>query len=634
MVGITGWIDFSQPASAAENILSSMAAGLGNGLGGATTIRADEHAGLALCAHQKMASTYFGDRMWAVVHGYPQWREQRFAEMARELGTARVVAEAYREIGRDILQKIGGPCSLAVIDREERTALVAIDRVGIETMCYATPRPGALVFGSRTNAVRAHPAVSSTLSHQAVFNYMQRYVVRAPLTIFKEQSKLYRAHCVELKNGKIDVAPYWDITYQSEGPADSDALARDTRLALRNGVARAIEDEDIGRVGAYLSGGLDSSTVSGFLKEVGGRSRTFTIGFDVPDYDETEYAQMAADRFRTEHSEIFVTPDDALNLIPKMGKVYDEPFGNASLVPSFYCAKRAQEQGVDLMLAGDGGDELFGGNMHYTEMLRIQTYERLPRLLRSAFIEPLALKVPGLDKIPPVGKARRWIEQYQVPMPDRLTEFGIVAGWTAESIFDSDWLGAIDPQGDQQFQQEAYFGAKSPAMLQRMLHLDLQVVLADNDLRKVTRMCELAGIRVRYPMLDEEVVEVSGRIPPDVMIPGLKLRHFYKQTMRDFLPSEIINKKKHGFVMPTIVWLMDDGPFRDYVMEGLSSCRKRGIFDRSFMDEVINHRSHDDAFELGSLAWDILSLELWLQGHVDPLSETSATHGREAGIRS
>ncbi len=163
-----------------------------------------------------------------------------------------------------------------------------------------------------------------------------------------------------------------------------------TRQALRNGVARAIEGEDIDKVGAYLSGGLDSSTVSGLLKEVGGRSRTFTIGFNVEGFDETPFARMAAEQFQTDHTEIFVTPGDILDLIPHIGEIYDEPFGNASLVPAFYCAKQAKESGVDLMLAGDGGDELFGGNKHYTDMMRIESYANIPSALRSLLIEPIA----------------------------------------------------------------------------------------------------------------------------------------------------------------------------------------------------------------------------------------------------
>lgn len=620
MVGIAGWIDFSRPVSEPDAVLKSMIQGVGNGLDGTTAAHADANAGLAICAHAKMGSSHFGEHFWAVIHGYPRWKDERLAALARERGDAYALAEGYRESGRDVLQKLGGPCSIAIVDISGRTALVAIDRVGIEPMCFAAPHPGALVFGSRTDAVRVHPAMTSTISNQALYNYMQSYVVVAPITIFKEQSKLLRGQYVELKDGKVDTGIYWDVDYVPDGPADETALARETMQALRNGVARAIDGENIDKIGSYLSGGLDSSSVSGLLAEVAGKARTFTIRFDVSGYDESPFARKAAERFKTEHKEIWVTPEDALDLIPKIGAAYDEPFGNASLVPSYYCAKRAQEAGVELMLAGDGGDELFGGNPHYAEMLRIEYYAKIPKLLRSLLIEPIALKIPGLEKIKPVYKARRWIEQYRTPMPDRIKTYELIGDWKHATIFNPDMLDGVDLHGDQTIQREVYNATDATSILHRMLHLDLQYVLADNDLRKVSRMCELAGVRVRYPMLDEEVVEVSGRVPANVMMPGLDLRQFYKKAFGNFLPSEIIHKEKHGFAMPTIVWLMDDGPFRDYVLDCLATFRERGFLKREFVDDIMDYRSKDEAFHYGSVAWDIASLEMWLRAHVDGAS--------------
>ena len=616
MVGITGWIDFSQPIGGPDDVIGSMAAGLGNGLDGDIVTRASANAGLALCAHKKMASTYFDDRIWAVVHGYPRWKDERYAALARDLGSARALADGYRDVGREILQKLGGPCSIAVIDLTERAALVTIDRMGVETMCYATPRPGVLVFGSRTDAVRGHPSATATISPQALYNYVQSFVVLAPLTIFKEQRKLQRGQYVEVRNGKADVGTYWDVAYKAHGPADEAQLMQATRDALRDGVARAIEGEDIGKVGAYLSGGLDSSTVSGFLKEVGGRSRTFTIGFNVEGFDETPFARMAAERFQTEHTEVFVKPSDVLDLIPHIGEIYDEPFGNASLVPAFYCAKKAKESGVELMLAGDGGDELFGGNKHYTDMLRIESYANIPAPLRSLLIEPVAA-IPGLNRVGPVHKARRWIEQYRTPMPERMRDRGELDHWQIENIFEPDMLDGVNLAGDATIMDETYHATNSSAMLQRMLHLDLQIVLADNDLRKVGRMCELAGVRVRYPMLDEEVLEVSAQIPPNMMIPDLRLRDFYKRTFTGFLPDGIINKKKHGFFIPVITWLLEKGELHDYIQDCVGSFRNRGILLPGFLDDVTSHEKQAENHEFSAMALDLSFLELWMQKHVD-----------------
>ena len=617
MVGITGWIDFSRPLGAPEEIAKSMAQGLGNGLGGETVIRATPNAGLALCAHPKMASSYFGENRWAVIHGYPRWHDSALAEMACSVGHARALADGYARFGRDILKKLGGACSVVVVDLAERAALAAVDRVGVETMCYAMPSPGVLVFGSRTTAVALHPAVSSTLSHQAFYNFVQSFVIMAPITIFDEQRKLQRSEFVELRNGRVETGTYWETDYVDRGPADEAALMADTRQALRNGVARAIEGEDIAKVGAFLSGGLDSSTVSGLLKEVGGRARTFTIGFGVEGFDETPYARMAADRFQTEHTEIIVTPDDMLELMPQIGEIYDEPFANVSLIPAYCCAKRAKEAGVDLMLAGDGGDELFGGNEHYVEALRIEGYAKVPKVLRSCLIEPIAMGLPGLQWIKPIYKARRWIEQYRIPIVDRIHRLELPDDWTLTSIFEPEMLEGVKLDGDHLIQRAIFSSARSPAPLQRMLHLDMQVVLADNDLRKVSRMCELAGVRVRYPMLDDEVVDTAARIPPEVMIPGLKLRDFYKRTFGGFLPEGIINKKKHGFHLPALVWLMEDGKLRDCVLDCVASFGKRQIMTPAYLTEVANYRNQADNYDFAAMALDLAFLELWLEAHVD-----------------
>ena len=167
---------------------------------------------------------------------------------------------------------------------------------------------------------------------------------------------------------------------------------------------------------------------------------------------------------------------------------------------------------------------------------------------------------------------------------------------------------------------ETYHATNSSAIPQRMLHLDLQTVLSDNDLRKVSRMCELAGVRVRYPMLDEEVLEASAQIPPDVMIPELRLRDFYKRTFTGFLPDGIINKKKHGFFIPVITWLLEKGDLHDYIQDCVASFRNRGILLPGFLDDVTSHEKQAENHEFSAMALDLSFLELWMQKHIDGAS--------------
>ena len=266
-------------------------------------------------------------------------------------------------------------------------------------------------------------------------------------------------------------------------------------------VATASQD---GSVATFLSGGTDSSTITGILAELQDNPvDSYSIGFGAEGFDEMEYARIAAKRFGATAHEYYLKPDDVLEAIPLIASTYDEPFANESAVPTYFCAKQAARDGVKIMLAGDGGDEIFGGNERYAKQMVFEHYGRLPVFLRNYLIEPVANGIPGGDTLLPIRKLRSYIRQASIPLPERMESYNFIYRQPLDEMFEAEFLASVNPEIPKEMLQDAYFRADSEHPVNRMLHLDLKFTLADNDLRKVSRMCEAAGIEVRYPLLDE-----------------------------------------------------------------------------------------------------------------------------------
>ncbi|MBK6660370.1 MAG: asparagine synthase C-terminal domain-containing protein [Proteobacteria bacterium] len=353
--------------------------------------------------------------------------------------------------------------------------------------------------------------------------------------------------------------------------------------------------------------------MAGLLAGRGGR-RTFTIGFDADGYDESGYARIAARHFGTVHHEYFVTPKDVCESLPSIASSYGEPFGNSSVIPTFHCARFAREHGIETMLAGDGGDELFAGNTRYVDQNVFERYFKVPAVLRG-FLELGYRLLPVLSRLPVAGKGARYIEQAKMGLPDRLQSYNFLNRFDPHSVFESDWLGAIDRQAPWQAWRARYQAPREADALQRMLYLDWKFTLADNDLVKVSRMCDLAGVEVCYPMLDTAVLELSTAISSATLLEGGRLRGFYKSAFDSFLPGEIITKKKHGFGLPFGVWMRNDLGLQALVADAFAGMRKRAIFAPRFLDDALRLFREDAAGYYGELVWIVTMLEMWLASH-------------------
>ena len=299
-----------------------------------------------------------------------------------------------------------------------------------------------------------------------------------------------------------------------------------------------------------------AASIAGLVRLLGGRTpRTFSIGFDDQSYNELGFARIAAARFQTEHHEYFVKPDDILTIMQKAASAYDEPFGNSSIVPTYFCAQLAAQNGVKYLLAGDGGDELFGGNSRYVSDRVFQRYRRIPKGLRRYVIEPTVSAIRSHTNVGIVDLAARYIRRSNIAMPDRIFSYSLLSSVPRTELFTFDFLSETLTSDPLQPARKHFNAAPADNDLDRWLYLDLQIIIAENDLQKVTTMSQLAGVTARYPLLHPELAEFTGTIPAHLRVKGSRLRYLFKKAMAEVLPSEIIKKTKHGFGLPYSVWV-------------------------------------------------------------------------------
>ncbi|TMH56683.1 MAG: asparagine synthase, partial [Betaproteobacteria bacterium] len=601
MSGICGWINGRSEAREAQAIADGMRRALRDGEAGAPPPLLHDGCALAVQPGIRPVALHREEALLAAVEGRVRWRSASLGALAVERSAAVALVEAYRQHGSDCLKEMSGPFAIAVIDMASASALLAIDRMGTRTMCYGH-LSGQLVFASNAESVVAHPAVGRDLSQQAIFNYLFSHVIPSPGTIYRAVQKLQPGEYVAFKNGAVKRRFYWQLPYHDDGTDSVDALERRFRLLLRNAARNAIDGPSA--IGTFLSGGTDSSTVTALLAEQTGEpARTYSIGFAWEGFDEMKYARITARHLGAHAHEYYVTPRDIVEAIPIIARAYDEPFGNDSAAPTYFCAKMARADGVQVLLAGDGGDEIFGGNTRYAKQKLFEAYGRLPQTLRRALIEPLAFSLPGSERITPLRKLGSYIRQAAIPLPDRLETYNFLHRSPLAEVFEPDFLAAVDVDEPLIMLREVYQRASSASPLNRMMHLDLKLTLADNDLRKVSRMCDVAGIEVRYPLLDDELVEFSGEIPASLKVKGLKLRYFFKHALKDVLPPETIAKTKHGFGMPFGLWLRSHAPLRELMDDSLDAFQRRGILQPSYIQDLRRQHHADHATYFGIMIW-------------------------------
>jgi asparagine synthase (glutamine-hydrolysing) len=505
--------------------------------------------------------------------GRAEFLDSHLAQLAHTDGIARTLAKSWLESGEKAFAGLVGTFVLCILDEHSGTAILAVDRMGTQPVSYQISGEG-MVFGTSADAIIANPLARPEIDPQSLYNYVYFHMIPSPGSIYQGQKRLLPGEFLICKKGRAKSGKYWEINFLETKQRPFEELKQDFLGVLRSSVRKAAGDQE---VGAFLSGGTDSSTIAGILSEINGRpARTYSIGFEATGYDEMEYARIAARHFSTEHHEYYVTPDDIVEAIPQIAAIFDQPFGNSSAIPTFYCARKAKADGVTRLLGGDGGDELFGGNVRYAKQYIFSLYEYLPSALRKQIVEPLVFGIPGGANLPVICKARSYIPEQPIALIN-----------------------------------ENYCQTHALSLINRMLSLDLKFTLADNDLPKVVKSCELAGVEVAFPFLNDEIVTYSAQLEPKLKLKGTKLRYFFKEALRGFLPNKIITKQKHGFGLPFGVWLQYHKPLQTLATDSLSDLKSRNIIRADFINKLLEQHLGEHAGYHGTMVWVLMMLEQW-----------------------
>lgn len=539
-------------------------------------------------------------------------------EAGKAGGPAARVARLYAAKGEDWWKDARGVFGVVIWDKRKDRGFAWSDRIGIKPLAWTEDSVRAAV-ATQVGSLAGLPGFDRTIDPQAVFSYLQMEAIPVPWSIYKSVKRLESGHRLAFGDGAAAASEYWRMSFPEPKIADEEEIKKRTYALLEDAV-RGCGDcgEPLSQVGCFLSGGTDSSSIAGLFQRLfPGEAKTFSMGFDESGYDEMEYSRIAVKAFNTRHSEYYVTPDDVLAALPSIAGAYDEPFGNSSAIPTYFCARLARDHGIKVLLGGDGGDEIFGGNSRYYQTFA--HFSRFPAWFADGMVAPALAMVPGALRVGPIKKAENYLKRANAPLHEKIHGWSLPYFLDLSRVFAPDFLAQGRFVTPPEISRSYLERAGTPSELDRFLFNDIKITLMDNDLPKVTRMTELAGVKVRFPFLDHPLVEFTGRIPPGLKVKGDRLRYVFKEAMRGLLPEEIIEKKKHGFGIPVVRWMLRPGKLNDFLRDAVFDPRaeQRGIFRKGFIKDLYRRSQDDKTPFFGTYLYYVLFLELWMRKHVD-----------------
>jgi asparagine synthase (glutamine-hydrolysing) len=533
-----------------------------------------------------------------------------------ESAGAREIAAQYERYGSAFVEKLLGSFSFVIWDRREQKLLAAVDGFGINRLAYFEDA-GMVLVASRLDAL-VGAGVPAEVNPRAIVNFLNYGVNLMPETIFSKIRRLPPGMMLTATQNGVRIERYWDMRYGVGTESGEEKLSRELEAVVEKAVRSNCKNDEFTQAGAYLSGGTDSSTVVGMMSRLGrGPVQAFSIGFEDERFNELEYAEITARKFGARHHTYKVSAADCMEALPHMVRYFDEPFANSSAIPTYFCGRLAAQNGVHVLLSGDGGDELFGGNERYRTHLVFHAYQDVPAVLRKGLVEPLLRIAPFQNGL--VGTARKYVRRSNMEPLERYFSYNFLCAHPLDTVFQKDFLAELGNYSLLEVPARYHDEAPARDHLDRLLYVDVKMTLGDSDLPKVTQMSELAGIQTRFPFLDREVAEFSGRVPPRLKVKNFNKRYLFKRAFRNLLPPEVIRKKKHGFGIPVASWLKSDPQLREFSRDMLYSARalNRGYFRRDFLDDLIRRNETDDTSYYGDNLWSVLVLELWHRQFVD-----------------
>jgi asparagine synthase (glutamine-hydrolysing) len=521
-----------------------------------------------------------------------------------------VIVHLYEEQGEQFLSSLRGMFAIAIWDERTQTLMLARDRLGKKPLFYSVIPGKGLFFGSEIKAILQDPAVKRALNVEALDAYLSLLYVPAPLTMFQGIQKLPAGHLLTCSREKVTVREFWDLHYEpTSSPREGDlvealeAILRESvRIRLRSDVP----------IGAFLSGGVDSSSVVAVMAQLLDRPVvTCAVGFQEEEYNELPYAREVADRFGCAHHEHLIQPDVG-DLVPRLVRYFDEPFGDSSAVPTYYVSQIARQY-VIVALSGDGGDETFAGySRHYLQRLECRLRRLLPGSVGAGFVASIGAWLPPV-------KGKETLKRLGMP-PDNAyaykhCEFLFNRGHK-QDLYSDDLRASCETYDPSAPFRVYYNRCESSDPLDKALYVDVKTYLADDILVKVDRMSMAHALEVRAPLLDHKLLEFTATIPSSFKLKGRTTKYLLKQVMHKYLPARVLTRQKHGFTMPVGEWLK--GPLRAMVEECLFSprARQRGLFNPGAVRSLwATHLSGKQDYS--HHLWMLLMLELWHREYLD-----------------
>lgn len=520
----------------------------------------------------------------------------------------------YEDEGPEMFRHLNGMFALAIWDSERRQLLLGRDRLGKKPLVFRH-EPGRLLFASELKSLLQVPGVPRRVNPQAIDEYLTYQYVPFPLTIFEGIGKLPPGHLAIYRDDRLEVRPYWQVDFERQVDLPQAEYVERLRELLASAVALRLQSDV--PLGAFLSGGTDSSIVVGLMKRLSaGPVRTFSIGFPVREYDETRYARLVAERFGTEH-ESFVVEPDALSVLPRLVWHYDEPFADSSALPTWYVSEMTRRH-VTVALTGDGGDELFAGYPRYRAVALGSLFDRLPDPVRGLLASPFWQKMPASARQKsPRRRLKRFLEALGQTPDRRYLEWIAIFGESRRAALYRDEFVARLPDSDPaEFLGRYFRAARTRDPVSATSLVDLVTYLPCDLLAKVDIASMAHGLECRAPFLDYRVVELAAGMPLRWKYRRGRGKRILYEAFGDLLPPAVQRRRKMGFGVPLDHWFRHE--LRDYAREVLLDRRtiERGYFRPEVITRLLDEHvaaRFDHAYRL----WALLILELWHREWVD-----------------
>src|SRR5438874_1006888 len=523
------------------------------------------------------------------------------------------IVHAYEEFGDDCVKHLRGMFTFAIWDRKRQRLLAARDRFGKKPLNYYWDGE-KLIFGSEIKSI-LEAGIPREVNHFALDEYLVYCCVPAPNTLFRGVMKLPAAHILVYENRQISTKRYWELPFTPTCRDDEATAIERTRALLKEAVEVRLMSEV--PLGAFLSGGIDSSIVVGLMSSMMSQPvKTFSIGFEEDDFSELPYARQIAQHFGTDHHEFFVRPE-LVSVLPQLVWAYDEPFADASMLPTYYVSKLAREH-VTVVLTGDGGDEIFGG---YTPYRREWLVSRIPPMLRS-------LLAFGSRFMPDGMRGKKRLGGLPGNLPDRALQSCML--FTAESrssMYSPGYFPQVRDYNPYERLTGEFRAVSDLDVTAQLQYVDVRAYLTNDILVKVDKASMFNSLETRAPLLDQYLAEYVASLPSAIRTRNGVLKYLLKRVAADLLTAEILTRRKQGFGVPIKHWFRGD--LNGYAYELLLSSRaqQRGIFDPEFIRKILQAHASTTLMNYSSAIWTLLCLELWFQIYMDePSTPVEQSH--------